>query len=106
VPSSGPALLCAAAAGMFAGCLWPVRGDRAAGRSGDAGASDPPDVGPGEQQGEDDGLPSSARNGRPGAVGISAERRPGRAKPGHVPSARDNRVRRLRAEVFAKIDFR
>ena len=32
----------------------PVRGGRAVGRSGDAGASDPPDAGPGEQQGKDE----------------------------------------------------
>ena len=29
-----------------------------------------------------------------------------RVKPGQVPSARDSRIRRLGADVFAKIDFR
>lgn len=37
-------------------------------------------------------------------VAAKASRAP--AHSGQVPSARDSRVRRLRAAVFAKIDFR
>ena len=41
-----------------------------------------------------------------GQIPVRRLGRPGWAKPGHVPSARDSRIRRLGAEVFAKIDFR